>query len=59
MTPAAVHHGLAEATHAACRAVLAAAYTAIPERFVRRAPTLPPVPAAAWISKPDNEELAH
>ena len=45
--------------HAARRAVLDAAYTAAPERFVRRAPTPPPVPVAAWINKPDNEEAAH
>jgi len=50
MTPATVHHGQAEQTHAARRAVLDAAYTAAPERFVRRAPT---------INKPDNEEAAH
>ena len=59
MTPATVHHGQAEQTHAARRAVLDAAYTAAPERFVRRAPTPPPVPVAAWIKKPDNEEAAH
>ena len=59
MTPATVHHGQAEQTHAARRAVLDAAYTAAPERFVRRAPTPPPVPVAAWINKPDNEEAAH
>ena len=59
MTPATVHHGQAEQTHAARRAVLDAAYAAAPERFVRRAPTPPPVPVAAWINKPDNEEVAH
>jgi len=39
--------------------VLNAAYAAIPERFVRRAPTPPPAPAVAWINKPDVEEVAH
>jgi putative transposase len=39
--------------------VLDAAYVATPERFVRRAPTPPPVPAAAWINKPDTEDAAH
>ena len=39
--------------------VLDAAYAANPERFVRRAPTPPPVPVAAWINKPDTEEVAH
>jgi putative transposase len=59
MTPATVHHGRAEATHAVRSAALDAAYVANPERFVRRAPTPPPVPAAAWINKPDSEEAAH
>ena len=35
-----------------------AAYAATPERFVRRAPTPPPIPVAAWINKPDSEEVA-
>jgi putative transposase len=59
MTPATVHHGRAEATHATRSAILHAAYARNPERFVRRAPTPPPVPAAAWINKPNNEEVAH
>jgi putative transposase len=59
MTPATVHHGRADAVHAERTRVLAAAYAATPERFVRRAPTPPPVPAAAWINKPNTEEVAH
>ncbi len=59
MTPETVHHGRAEQTHAQRADVLADAYAATPERFVRRAPTPPPVPAAAWINKPDNKEAAH
>jgi putative transposase len=59
MTPATVHYGRAEAMHAVRSAVLDAAYQATPERFVRRAPTPPLVPAAAWINKPDSEEAAH
>ncbi len=59
MTPATVHHGRAEQTHAERARVLDAAYAANPERFVRRAPTPPPVPAAAWINKPDTKEVAH
>ncbi|MCA1681407.1 MAG: IS3 family transposase, partial [Actinobacteria bacterium] len=58
MTPETVHHGRAEQTHAHRADVLAAAYAATPERFVRRAPTPPPVPVAAWINKPDDEEAA-
>jgi len=26
---------------------------------VCRAPTPPPIPVAAWINKPDSEEVAH
>jgi putative transposase len=32
--------------------VLDAAYAAHPERFVRKPPTPPQLPAAAWINKP-------
>jgi putative transposase len=60
MTPATVHHGLAEQTHTARAAVLNAAYLATPERFVRRAPRPPALPTGAWINKPaDTEEVAH
>ena len=59
MTPATVHYGRADRTHADRRRVLDAAYAATPERFVGRAPTPPPVPAAAWINKPNSEDAAH
>jgi putative transposase len=60
MTPATVHHGLAEQTHAARRHVLNTAYAATPERFVRRPPRPPALPTSAWINKPtDTEEIAH
>jgi putative transposase len=59
MTPATVHYGRAEQAHAERQLVLDAAYAATPERFVRRAPTPPPLPVAAWINKPDSEEAAH
>ena len=59
MTPAAVHHGEAEEAHAARQRVLDAAYAATPERFVRGAPKPPTLPSAAWINKPDDEEVAH
>jgi putative transposase len=56
MTPATVHHGHAEQTHAARADVLNAAYVAAPERFVRRPPRPPARPTAAWINKPDSEQ---
>lgn len=59
MTPATVHHGLAEHTHAERARVLEAAYARTPERFVRRPPTPPALPAAAWINKPNTDDAAH
>ena len=59
MTPAAVHHGHATELHAQRARVLDAAYTATPERFVRRPPTPPELPTAVWINKPDSPEAAH
>jgi putative transposase len=59
MTPAAVHHGRAKELHAERQRVLAAAYAATPERFVRRPPTPPELPTAVWINKPTTEEVAH
>jgi putative transposase len=51
-TPADVHGGLAEAKRAARAVVLAAAYAATPNRFVRRPPTPALLPIAAWINPP-------
>jgi putative transposase len=59
MTPAAVHHGHAQALHAERQQVLAAAYAAKPERFVRGVPQPPTLPTGAWINKPTTEEVAH
>jgi putative transposase len=58
MTPDAVHHGRADAIHAERARVLADAYAATPERFVRRPPRPPALPTAAWINKPDDERAA-
>jgi len=58
MTPAAMHHGHAPALHAQRQQVLDAAYAATPERFVRRPPTPPALPTAAWINKPTTKETA-
>jgi putative transposase len=59
MTPATVHHGRAQELHAERQCVLNSAYAATPERFVRRPPTPPDLPTAAWINKPTTEEIAH
>jgi putative transposase len=59
MAPATVHHGQAEEAHSARQLVLDAAYAAAPERFVRGAPKPPTLPTAAWINKPNDEEVAH
>lgn len=59
MTPATIHYGLGEQTHAARSQVLDAAYAATPERFVRQPPRPPALPTAAWINKPDSEEVEH
>jgi putative transposase len=59
MTPAAVHHGTAPALHAARSRVLDAAYQQHPERFVRKPPTPPELPTAAWINNPQKEVTAH
>src|SRR5712692_1863157 len=59
MTPAAVHYGRAKELRAGRARVLAAAYAATPERFVRGVPQPPTLPTAAWINKPTREEVAH
>ena len=59
MAPAAVHQGRAKEIHTARARVLAAAYARTPERFVSRPPQPPELPKAAWINKPDSEEVAH
>jgi putative transposase len=58
MTPAAVHYGRAGALHAERARILAAAYAANPERFVRGVPAPPALPTAAWINRPSTQEVA-
>lgn len=53
-TPADVHFGRAAAKKEARAKVLAAAYQAHPERFVRGVPTPEPVPQAVWINPPET-----
>jgi putative transposase len=52
LTPATVHLGRAPAVTAARQGVLAAAYQAHPERFVRGRPQPPAPPTAVWINPP-------
>jgi putative transposase len=58
MTPVAVHHGTAPELHQLRASVLDAAYQQHPERFVRRSPTPPALPTAAWINNPSTKEVA-
>jgi putative transposase len=51
-TPFDVHHGHATEVRQARARVLTAAYTATPERFVRKPPEPVPLPHAAWINRP-------
>jgi putative transposase len=57
LTPEAVHYGRAEAILDQRRTVLAAAYAAHPERFVRRPPEPLAPPTATWINPPTPAAL--
>ena len=52
LTPEIVHRGRAGEVRVARQAVLADAYAAHPERFVRKPPEPPPLPTAVWINPP-------
>jgi len=54
LTPAAVHHGLAETITINRAATLQQAYAANPERFVKGSPRPPVVPSNVWINPPEN-----
>ena len=65
-TPHSVHHGLAQALNHARRLTLNDAHSAHPERFVRKPPEPPALPAAVWINPPillggppDSEPVLH
>ena len=58
MTPAIVHHGLANAVYAHRQRVLQAAYEAHPERFVRGMPAPPKLPQEVWINRPQSSSIA-
>lgn len=55
-TAADVHYGLAEAVRDKRAGVLATAYAAHPERFVRKPPEPPKLPNPSWINRPDQPE---
>jgi putative transposase len=52
MTPSAVHYGEDRVIYECRRDVLLTAYSAHPERFVRRPPQPPSLPEAVWINPP-------
>lgn len=56
--PADVHHARVEQVHAARADVLTAAYQRNPERFVRRPPQPPTIPATVWINQPSPDDNA-
>ena len=53
-TPSDVHHGRAEAIRTQRGIVLDRAYQLHPERFVRKPPTPPALPATVWINPPTD-----
>jgi putative transposase len=55
-TPADVHRGRAAIVQAERASVLAAAFAAHPERFVRKAPQPPKLPVSSWINPPEEKE---
>jgi putative transposase len=57
LTPATVHAGRAAEVSAARAITLGEAYAVHPERFVRRPPTPPDVPAAVWINPSTRKEV--
>ena len=58
LTPAAVHYGHAPRLLAQRQRVLDGAFSAHPERFVRRAPRPPDLPSQVWINPPKQEAKA-
>ena len=56
LTPVTVHYGQAAQIVAQRQTVLDAAFQRHPERFVRKAPQHPSLPAAVWINPPASNE---
>jgi putative transposase len=57
LSPAVVHYGLAPEAIRQRRAVLDAAYSIHPERFVSKPPQPLPAPREVWINKPQPSEI--
>jgi len=57
LSPAVVHYGLAPKAIEQRRAVLDAAYSAHPERFVGKPPQPLPAPTEVWINKPQTSVI--
>jgi putative transposase len=57
LTPAVVHDGNAGQVRTKRQAVLTAAHAVHPDRFVRKPPTPPALPAAVWINAPGPTTL--
>ena len=55
-TAADVHYGRVQAIQAQRARVLTTAYTAHPERFVRKPPAPPKLPGTSWINPPQDKE---
>lgn len=64
LTPAAVHKGETKEVQAQRQAILNSIYQLHPERFVKKPPTVSPVPEQVWINRPQkvlipDEEIPH
>ncbi len=55
LTPEMVYRGRGEQVRAGRQVVLDGAYAAHPERFVRKRPEPPVLPAAVWINPPKEK----
>jgi putative transposase len=55
LTPAVVHYGLADSVRKKRQHVLAAAFAAHPERFVKGTPQPADLPQAVWINPPEKK----
>ncbi|MCA1674573.1 MAG: hypothetical protein LC799_21085, partial [Actinobacteria bacterium] len=58
-SPPGSHYGRDAAVRARRAEVLTDAYAEHPERFVRKPPEPPALPAVVWISEPKEDELRH